>query len=516
MSEDNQGKESAMITRLWHRCVDHASDLLAAAGHISDDLKFHNIGYHLTLLAIEEIGKANMIVARTVLKTAGRPDRITNQLDDHVSKLVWAMWVPGSPVESMTPKRFREVQQFAVSAHFRRQSGLYVDFEDQGDAPAPKDAIDVNHSKSVFEFAKALLEIAQAGEPDLSRENDDLQWFASAMDDDRRRALLLSAEFSKKHSEAATSKEWFLWARAETERIENEEAELAKKALIEEKEAHEQIEPRWRLKSRIRTPSHSIRPKALSFWNSRFEFIKLREVQGRKDELIVEIELTNEVAAAKLHDAGMAVFIRVMLALNVSTAGFFWYEIPRQGDSFFYDAEDLLNPNTKVELVRDASVNRVWRQFESQDERRGPPALNEHFIQDAVFCLLVLGSLTDQEAQPIVGNYIWAMSLLSKFDVHISFENDVGRMFKHAFKSAIKHFGDWDGQSGSLRGSFDQIFRPLLAKESEIDKIYELISDENAEQKFQFDDVIALKRMVDMYLIQSCRRLAPTIIARTK
>ena len=504
--------ENLRVRRLWHRCLEHAGDLLASADRLMGDKALHHIAYHLGLLALEELGKADMIVARAVLTRAGRPDNITRRLDDHVEKLLWAIWAPGFPGENLTPQSFREARQFAESSHERRMAGLYVDFNDEGDALAPREAIAVGGAESVVQLAKALLELSQAREPVLNADNDDLQWFTAALDDERRRAMLFSGEFNKKHGEVQSTREWFTWARAEIERIERQEVDIAQRELARQAEDAADAKPRWRLKARIRTPSHSIRPKALAVWNTHFSFIRLREVQNHKDELIVEIELTDEVVVSRLHEAGMSVFMRVMLALNVSTAGFFWYEVPRQGDSFFYEAEDLLNPSMKVELVRGASVQRVWQRFETDDKRRGPPALSEDFLFDAVQCLVVLGSLTDAEAKPITGNYLWAMSLLSKFDIHISFDPDVTRLFRETFRAAMKHFGDWDDDEATFRRAFDKVFAPVVAREDDRKKVFELVDPPDPNSKLKFDDVIALKRIVDIYLITACRRLAPQML----
>jgi AbiV family abortive infection protein len=509
---EDDDSETRHIQRLWHRCLEHAGDLIAAAERLMGDKPLHHIAYHLGLLALEELGKANMIVARAVLTRAGRPDGITKQLDDHVDKLLWAVWAPGFPGEKLTPQSFREARQFAESSNERRMAGLYVDFNDTGDTPSPREAVAGGGAENVIQLAKALLEVAQAREPVLTATNDDLQWFAAALDNERRRTMLFSAEFNKKHGEVKSTQEWFTWARTEIERLEREEVDFAQRELARQAADAADAKPRWRLKARIRTPSHSIRPKALAVWNAQFSFIRLREVQNHKDELIVEIELTDEVTALRLHEAGMSVFMRVMLALNVSTAGFFWYEVPRQGDSFFYEAEDLLNPGMKVELVRGESVKRVWQRLETADKHRGPPALSKGFIYDAVQCLVVLGSLTDSEAKPIVGNYLWAMSLLSKFDIHISFEVDVARLFRETFRAAMKHFGDWDGAEESFRSAFDKVFEPVLLRAEDRAQIFELIGPPNARRKIKFDDVIALKRMVDIYLITTCRRLAPRML----
>lgn len=76
-------------------CFAHARDLLRAAKRILDDEKLPNISFHLSLLALEEIGKAALIGMRQIARS--RDDEfvfVNNRLDNHEFKLFWALWTP--------------------------------------------------------------------------------------------------------------------------------------------------------------------------------------------------------------------------------------------------------------------------------------------------------------------------------------------------------------------------------------------------------------------------------------
>ena len=52
--------------------------------------------------------------------------------------------------------------------------------------------------------------------------------------------------------------------------------------------------PKWAIKIRLYTPSHSIRPKVLNYWNERMNWVKLIPV-GNKKELLLELTLSGSL-----------------------------------------------------------------------------------------------------------------------------------------------------------------------------------------------------------------------------
>ena len=102
-----------------------------------DDNAYPNIAYHLAILAMEEIGKAGMLASRAVIGAALEGERLQKRLDDHVYKLMWAVWSPSMSGGKIDPKDFEQARQFAESTHARRKAGLYVDYSEDDTLVAP-------------------------------------------------------------------------------------------------------------------------------------------------------------------------------------------------------------------------------------------------------------------------------------------------------------------------------------------------------------------------------------------
>ena len=73
---------------------------------------------------------------------------------------------------------------------------------------------------------------------------------------------------------------------------------------------------KWKLRVRILSASHSIRPKALTKWNKQIDWIKL--VYTKKNELIFEIILKDNVPVEGLWFFGWGMARHFVVALNIA------------------------------------------------------------------------------------------------------------------------------------------------------------------------------------------------------
>ena len=87
---------------------------------------------------------------------------------------------------------------------------------------------------------------------------------------------------------------------------------------------------KWLTTDRLYTDSNSIRQKDLNNWNQGIRWIKLRAVSGKKDQLFVDLSATSEVKLENVWRMGLTMARRVVMALNVSTLGYFWFHRPPQ------------------------------------------------------------------------------------------------------------------------------------------------------------------------------------------
>jgi AbiV family abortive infection protein len=105
-------------------CLDQAESFIAAAGRLGGGADWPHIVCHLSLLALEEVGKASMLAARTIGHDRLDGTWVERSLDNHKRKLQWAVW---SPLVRIDPADFEAARQFAERAHAMRLASLYVD-----------------------------------------------------------------------------------------------------------------------------------------------------------------------------------------------------------------------------------------------------------------------------------------------------------------------------------------------------------------------------------------------------
>src|SRR5438105_80878 len=73
--------------------LEHSGDLLKAARTLFDAGQPH-FAYHLALLALEEIGKLEVVLMGRVGTEEEDEAFRSKFLDDHVGKIFWAFWGP--------------------------------------------------------------------------------------------------------------------------------------------------------------------------------------------------------------------------------------------------------------------------------------------------------------------------------------------------------------------------------------------------------------------------------------
>jgi hypothetical protein len=109
----------------------------------------------------------------------------------------------------------------------------------------------------------------------------------------------------------------------EFQRIAAEEQAHLQRELSREVNDADKGEPKWKMKVRLHTASHSIRPPALNYWNERIDGVNFYPVGNRKQELLMEITLHDRITIDKLFDAGLMVSKLYIVALNVGSGGYF-------------------------------------------------------------------------------------------------------------------------------------------------------------------------------------------------
>jgi AbiV family abortive infection protein len=495
---------SERLLKLRAICCEHASDLIESAERIlKGERPIPNIAFHLTLLAIEEIGKASLITAREV--SVGERDIawINKHMEDHAKKLLHGLWSPPMRVsKEINPERFRQLQEFSKQAHQQRLAALYVDVASDDALASPKDAVTVEETESLLEIAKQNLQLL-ASEParDVDTQDELMRWFQEAVSDEQMQERLFSQSFLAKIDELnGNIPEWTSWAKAEFEKIDSKE-----KALMEAEASRfvdKSIAPkeRWRLKLRIFCVSHSIRQRMLNIWNESVPLAKLYFVSS--EEMLLELTLGDWNTGKDVVVSAQA-FSKIFLAalnigtVGIGTVGFFWHEMPKKSADYFVSMEDLENPKMRLTTTGGFDLQRQWRTGENG---RKLTVLEETHLKNAAQCAVVFIRMKEEEAQPIFAPYLQGLATLGKSDAFMSLDVQTINAFNTALGNALTHYGDWDGKSETLILTLHRVFADMIPEEEHRELIFKHFKEPAKTMQELQEHAISAKRVVDLYL----------------
>ena len=409
---------------LRQNCLEHARDLLMAAERVFVNNEYANIAYHLGILSLEEIGKAGMLAARTVV--GGKRDTawMEKRFEDHAWKLMWAVWSPSLGSGKIHPKDFEEARRFAASTHDRRIAGLYVGTDG---ASVPREVESCGHAASIINLARARLDLEMAREPVTTEPDENVAWFLDTMGAELGASRLLSKPFLDMHEQlSGDTRAWVAWCREEIAKTTASEEAKLKEELAREASAPGVSRPKWQVRVRLVSLTHSIRPKALKVWNSRITWMQLL-AGAKKDQLFLDLTIHDNVTLPNLFDAGMQFSKLCIAALNIGSLGLIWYDWPQGADRYHERIKDLDDPDHSVDIGKGPRFS----------EKRS--VLDEKHLHHASQCIAGFGTMRE-EAEPIFGPYLQGLVLLSKCDVHLSCEDQAFDAFVSASRHDVKAF----------------------------------------------------------------------------
>lgn len=125
--------DKLLIARL-EACTQHAKALLTSALAVLASGQ-HHIAYHLGVLALEEIGKRELIGVESM--SEDRADAVPpawpkkHQLD-HQQKLFWCFFGGSMFRFDITKEQFEGARDLSRSMHMKRLAALYVDVSEDG------------------------------------------------------------------------------------------------------------------------------------------------------------------------------------------------------------------------------------------------------------------------------------------------------------------------------------------------------------------------------------------------
>ena len=433
-------------------CVVHARDLLDAAKAIYAADKA-NIAYHLATLALEELGRRELIaVQRISSQNPVPPTWPTKHTQDHVQKLFWAFFGANFVSVQLTKDSIEDMQALARVIHTKRLEGLYVENDKDG-LGIPSAAISPDECEKLIELVTARLDMAAHQTPRTDISEDDRttqQWFLTAADDPERRRYLFSEPSMAKLAELKDARAWVQWLK---EQFTNAEAE-AHAAVQREIERSRDLpsnktRDKWKMRIRIFSGSHSIRPKILTTWNKSSNWVKLIPVSGKKNELIVEFIFGDNVPFDALWFFGWGVARHFVTALSIGTMGFWWWRMPEHVSRYYESLEDLDNPKMKLTLERKPSLKIDWG---------ANRVLSESDLGNIAMCLAALPSPAKRDQHAAYNYYIGGITFLSLNDVHWQCELQAYGNFHESLKAMMKDSGEWNDEE-----PFGEAFARFLA-----------------------------------------------------
>jgi hypothetical protein len=277
-------------------------------------------------------------------------------------------------------------------------------------------------------------------------------WFLAATDDPEKQRWILSRGSLKKLSELGDAKLWVLWVKEQFDRAEAD-ARAAAEAELKRSNSIPGVITRnkWKLRIRLYSQSHVVRPKILTAWNKRIEWIKLLPVPEKKDQLLVEFILGDNIPIEALWFFDWGVARHFVAALNVGTMGFWWWRIPLHISRYYESLEDL-GTKRQMAVQRVPSLKIDWG---------ANRVLSDEDLGRVTACFVTLPGPHEQEHHKPYNFYLGGLNFLSLNDVNWQCENQSFGNFFHCLKAMMEESGEWqpgtgfpDKLIGSLREAF--------------------------------------------------------------
>jgi AbiV family abortive infection protein len=494
------------IIPLIKACLSNAESLLDSAKEISKPGRNH-VSYHLAALALEEIGKASILIvrsARPFSKEEGDADdeesRVSGWLEDHERKLFWALWAPSIGMGNVSVEQFRELQRVAKEIHELRLASLYVNPTDQ---TAQAEVSDRN-LQTLIGLAEARLnmeKLIEFRQLDLAKQKI-IDWFSDAMGDPQLRGLIVSGGSLSKLAEfTGDSNKWITWLQEQISEMNVKNQELLERELQRSELGGQGSSiPKWRWKVRFHSLSHSTRPKQLVAWNNQSKWIKLFPTNDKK-ELLVQFTGPSHISIQAVWQTGLQMSSMFLVALNIATSGYYWWYLPQFVSKYY---EEIFDIGNKAPLVIE----------------RSPPltvslvrhALKENQLINAGLVFVHMIQLGPEKGVAYA-RYARGLALLAKNDMFGQFEANILVEFFEAFRAGLIAYGDWDGIPATFACSIEQVLNEIVNTPEiagEFKRLLEVAStiesQKSATQSVSLDETFKLKAWCDIYLFTRARR----------
>lgn len=415
------------INTTINACFSNSENFIKATRKL-DQPSMNNIIYHLSVLALEEIGKASLLASQFTVENALPTEREINWgLDDHVKKLFWAFWGASFAKEKITKELIEQYQGLAKTIHQKRLETLYVNPDLEGSTKLTNEEV-----QNIMNLADARLEMEKKyGGIDLENPNVDkesLKWFLAATNDQEKRKLIFGNKSIQKLEELADSNKWIQWLHEQFK-----EADIAGqiKTIQELKRKkpgkNEAKNPKWEMTFKLQSESHSLRRKDLDEWNKAIDHIKL--FANDKRDLICRIIFPKALHVSSIWEVGLDQSKKFILALNVASTGFIFWKIPRDVDKFYEKVIDLEN-KTQVVVAPKKKLQLDWKEARLVLDKKV-------LVRTQEVILYFWRRKKDKEFIDSIMCYYMGLTFLAKTDIHLRLEINAFLEFYQCFKALV-------------------------------------------------------------------------------
>ena len=187
------------------------------------------------------------------------------------------------------------------------------------------------------------------------------------------------------------------------------------------------------MRVRIICASHSIRPKALTSWNNVSSWIKLSGVSGKKNELLIDFILGDNVPVQGMWWFCWGVARQFVVALNIGTMGFWWWHMPEQTSRYYEFIHDL-ESGDEVRVERSPSLKIDW------GENR---VLTEQDLAQVAACFAAFPGPGKRDKPGALDLYIGGLTFLALNDIHWQCEVQSFGNFFESLRAMMEQHGDW-------------------------------------------------------------------------
>jgi hypothetical protein len=313
----------------------------------------------------------------------------------------------------------------------------------------------------------------------------------------------------QKLAELRDAKAWGRWLREQFDKAETDARAAAEEELRKSRNLPTApSKNKWKLRVRIFSASHSIRPKVLSAWNAKMDWIKLVAVNSKKNELMIEFILGDNVPIQALWFFGWGLARHFVVALNIATMGFWWWRLPEQ-ISRYYDSLEDLETRRKFTLERSPSLKIDW------GENR---VLTEEDLGRVAACFVALPGPDRRDQHAAYNYYIGGLTFLSLNDIHWQCEGQAFGNFFESLRAMMEESGDWKRDTPfepSLLRFLDELF-PGMDERDRFAEICRRFESKNFEDMvLTLKEASFMKLFCDAYFLHKIRPNAIDSILRS-